>query len=49
MAARASFEDGRWSQRPPRDRGQVLIGRTVVTADTAAFADLPGVALQCHE
>jgi len=24
-AARAAFEDGRWSQRSPRDRGQILI------------------------
>ena len=24
-SARAAFEDGRWSQRSPRDRGQVLI------------------------
>jgi acyl-CoA reductase-like NAD-dependent aldehyde dehydrogenase len=25
QAARAAFDDGRWSQRSPRDRGQVLI------------------------
>ena len=24
-AARAAFDDGRWSQRSPRDRGQILI------------------------